>query len=157
MLSNTEAMTEKERVKAERTAILDSILTRAADRLGDLREPVMQHYYRRFPEALALFEEHGLNNRQKLEGEMIESVLYCIMSWIENPAEVAIVLFSTVPHHGDTLKVPVRCFTGLIDTAIDQIAATIPPEASAEAALLAEIRDSLRKETADAADYYHLT
>ncbi len=154
---NNEVQANKQQVQAERAILLDSILARAAEQLGDLHDPVMQHYYRRFPEALAMFEEQGLGHRQKLEAEMIASVLYCIMTWIERPVEVAIVLGTTVPHHGVALHIPIACFAGFTDVVVEEIAATIPEGAHAEAALLAEIRDSLQRETADAASHYQLS
>lgn len=156
MLVTEDAATKTEAAKAQRHALLDSILMRAAEQLGDLHDPVMQDYYQRFPQALALFEDHGLHQRRKLEGEMIESVLYCMMTWIERPVEVAIVLASTVPHHGVALNIPVACFAGLVDVVFDQIAATVPAGAAAEAALLAEIRERLQRETAETARHYQL-
>lgn len=139
--------------KAHRAALLDSILTRAAEQLGDLNAPVMRHYYRLFPEALALFEEQSLGHRRKLEDEMIGSVLYCIMTWVERPVEVSIVLSSTVPHHSIALNIPIACFAGFVDAVIAEIAATIPAGATDEAALLADIHHQLQQETATAASH----
>lgn len=142
--------------KALKTAMLDSILVRAAEQLGDLHDAVMNRYYRQFPEALALFEEQSLGHRRRLEDEMIGSVLYCIMTWVERPVEVSIVLSSTVPHHGVALNIPLACFAGFTDAVLAEIAATIPADALAEAALLDDIRESLHRETTDAARPYQL-
>jgi hypothetical protein len=141
--------------KADKAELLDRILIRAAEQLGDLHEPVMQAYYARFPEAVEMFEVESAGHRHKLEGEMIASVLYCIMAWIDRPIEIEIIFASTVPHHGAALHVPVACFSGFIDAVIDQIASTAPPE-GAEAGLLAEIRTGLHRTTDMAARPYQL-
>lgn len=131
--------------------LLDTILQRAADRLGDLRPGVMALFYQRFPEAQAIFETESAGHREKLEGEMVEQTLYCLMTWVERPAEIRIVLQSTVPHHESALHVSDRLFAGFLDAVVDTIAGTIPADAGQEQALLASIRAALQAETAGAA------
>jgi hypothetical protein len=134
-----------------RSDLLDAILQRAADRLGDLRPGVMARFYPRFPEARALFETESAGHREKLEGEMVEQTLYCLMTWVERPAEVRIVLQSTVPHHEAALHVSDRLFAGFLDAVVETIGATIPAEATDEQALLAAIHAALHHETLGAA------
>jgi hypothetical protein len=129
--------------RADRGALLDAILTRAADQLGDLTEPVMQRFYRDFGDAKALFEHHGLGKRERLEAEMVETALYSVMTWVERPMEVAIMLYGSVPHHRNTLHVQPEWYCGLLNALIDLLAETIPTGAAAEEQLLAEIRAGL--------------
>src|SRR3546814_1037695 len=65
--------------RAEKMALLDRGLTRAAEAIGDVTPAVMALYYARYPEAAASFEHHGLGKTAALEGEMVENCLYCLM------------------------------------------------------------------------------
>jgi hypothetical protein len=131
--------------------LLDTILQRAADQLGDLRPHVMTRFYDRFPQARTIFETESAGHREKLEGDMVEQTLYCLMTWVERPTEVRIVLQSTVPHHEAALHVPEALFGGFLDAVIDTIACTIPDESAGECDHLASIRADLRQATSDAA------
>jgi hypothetical protein len=62
--------------RADRGVLLDAILTRAADQLSDLTEPVMQRFYWDFRDAKAKFEHHDLGKRERLEAEIVETALY---------------------------------------------------------------------------------
>jgi len=46
--------------KDQKSMLLENSLERAAERLGDITEPVMNRYYASHPEARASFNEHGL-------------------------------------------------------------------------------------------------
>jgi hypothetical protein len=131
--------------------LLDTLLQRAADRLGDLRPHVMKRFYGRFPHALDIFETESAGNREKLEGDMVEQTLYCLMTWVERPTEIRIVLQSTVPHHEAALHVPEALFGGFVDAVVETIADTIPAEARAERDLLASLQAGLHQATFDAA------
>lgn len=134
-----------------RPDLLEGILQRAADRLGDLRPAVMARFYGRFPAARAIFETESAGHREKLEGDMVEQTLYCLMTWVERPTEIRIVLQSTVPHHEAALHVPESLFGGFVDAVVETIASTIPDEAAREQALLASIQAGLHQATAEAA------
>lgn len=136
--------------QAEQEALLEAILMRAADQLGDLTIPVMARFYQKFPEALAAFEHHGLGKRERLEAEMVETVLYSVMTWIERPIEVAIMLYGSVPHHRNTLHVRPEWYRGLINALVDLLDGTIPVGAVAEVRLLTEIRAGLLEAIAEA-------
>ncbi|WP_074205803.1 hypothetical protein [Parasphingorhabdus marina] len=123
--------------------VLENILERAATQLGDVTEPVMAQYYSDHPNAQQSFREHGLGNTRKLEAEMVESVLYCIMNWLERPQEIRIMFGSTVPHHEDTLRVSSDWFTGLVDAGIAVIDETIPASENEERQVLQEIHAGL--------------
>ena len=134
----------------EEAGLLDQTLQRAADRLGDLRADVMARFYRRHPEAVAIFETESAGHREKLEGEMVAQTLYCLVTWVERPSEVRIVLQTTVPHHEAALHVPDAMFGAFLDAVLETIANTIPAEAELERALLASVHASLRAEVAHA-------
>ncbi|MCK9563407.1 MAG: hypothetical protein M0R02_11900 [Bacteroidales bacterium] len=125
--------------------LVEGILMRAAEQLGDVTQPAMEHYYRRNPEVRAAFDHHCVGNRPQLEGEMIENALYCLMYWFESPGEIEILLGGSVPHHNDTLDVPPHWYSELIDSTAAVIAATIPAANTEELAVWEELRSDLRK------------
>lgn len=133
-----------------KATLLETSLERAADRLGDITDPVMERYYAVHPGARESFREHGLGNTVKLEAEMVESVLYCLMSWLDRPEEVRILLDTTVPHHEETLHVDNNWFTGLIDAAVHVICETIPDTQQDEQELWKEIHQGVNTLIADA-------
>jgi hypothetical protein len=136
--------------REEKTALLETSLERAADRLGDITDPVMTRYYAVHPGARESFREHGLGNTVKLEAEMVESVLYCLMTWLDRPEEIRIMFGSTVPHHEDTLAVHSNWFSGLVDAAVHVIRETIPETQKDEHAVWDEIHKDLSDLIADA-------
>jgi len=79
-------------------ALLEAGLTRAAEKLGDITAPVLTHFYERFPDAVATFDQLWPGRRAALEGEMVERVIYCVMGWFEFPGEIEIMLLGSVPH-----------------------------------------------------------
>jgi hypothetical protein len=129
--------------RAEKLALLEASLTRAAEVLGDVTPHVMNLYYARHPGAAASFEHHGLGKTAALEGEMIENCLYCLMYCLERPTEIEILLENSVPHHHFTLEVPLDWYQGLVDAAIDVMAGTVPADATAEQHVWAQIRERL--------------
>src|SRR3546814_15397449 len=80
--------------RAEKMAVRDRGLTRAAEAIGDVTPAVMALYYARYPEAAASFEHHGLGKTAALEGEMVENCLYCLMHCIDRRGEIDILLRS---------------------------------------------------------------
>lgn len=124
-------------------ALLDTSLTRAAEQLGDVTEPVFERYYAAFPEARERFYELSLHRPFQLQGQMVEQALYCLMQWFFSPDEIRIVMVGTVPHHLETLEITPRCFTGLMDTICDVIVETIPADCPDELAVWAELRAAM--------------
>lgn len=100
----------------------------------------MAKYYASHPEAKISFAEHGLGNSVKLEAEMVESVVYCLMNWYDRPEEIRIMFGSTVPHHKHALNISSEWFAGLIDAAITIISDTVPEFSVDELAVWEEIR-----------------
>jgi len=125
------------------SALVETTLTRAAEQLGDITEPVMADFYRRFPEARAMFAHHGRLYPANLEGEMVQQALYCLMHWFEAPGEVEIVLLGSVPHHNDTLEVPPAIYQGLLQATAAIIGDTIPAENLLEQAAWQSLREQL--------------
>lgn len=130
---------------AEKTALVECTLIRAAEQLGDITESSMANYYRRFPEAKQAFHAHSPLDPGKLEGQMIENSLYCLMYWFESPGEIKILLSNSVPHHSDTLEVPPQWYAELIETTAEVVATTIPPENTLELTVWDELRSDLAK------------
>jgi hypothetical protein len=123
--------------------LLETSLERAAEAVGDITSPAMARFYEAFPAARASFEHHGLGNPEALEAQMVESALYCAMGWLEHREEVRIVLEGSVPHHQETLKVPLNWFRGLMDSVIDVLVETVPPDAHDELRVWAAVRRGL--------------
>lgn len=122
---------------------LENSLERAAERLGDITQPTMQHYYKQFPEAKSSFEEHGIGRSTSLETEMVDSVLYCLMYWLEEPIEIEIIFGTSVSHHEDTLRINHAWFLGLVQSTIAVIKETIPETETDELEVWQEISDGL--------------
>lgn len=116
----------------QKLALLNGSLERTAEQLGDITPFVMKHFYARYPEAMERFNELYLGDREKLEGEMIEQALYCLMEWYECQAEVEIILSTTIPHHVEYLEVDPQFFSGLVDAVCETVVGTIPQQETGE-------------------------
>lgn len=121
---------------------LEKILERAAERLGDVTADVLALYYARYPGARQAFIEHGCGYTERLEHGMVDSALYCLMTWFERPLEVEIVFVDTVPHH-QLLNIPLAYFSGLQEAVVDVIGQTVDDGDSESLALLAELKHDL--------------
>jgi hypothetical protein len=130
---------------ADKPAIIESILMRAAGQIGDVTAPAMEAFYRLHPEAIASFESLSRGWRCRLEGQMIENTLYCLMRWFEAQGEITIMLLESVPHHDETLHVPADWYHDLIDVTAEVIATTIPVANTEETSVWREVRNDLRR------------
>lgn len=128
---------------SKQSALLERSLERAAESIGDITQPVIERFYKRYPQVRAIFEHWGLGRRAQLEADMVETALYCVMEWIERPSEVSILLGTSVPHHRDTLQVKPEWYGGLLGTVLEVIVETIPHDETAELAVMEEIRAGL--------------
>lgn len=117
---------------ARTTQLVDAVLERAAETLGDITPHVMERYYGRFPEARERFAFHSPENPARLEREMVEQALYCLMRWHSDRGEIEVILDSTIPHHEVALGVASDLFTGMLDALCETIAETIPADAELE-------------------------
>jgi hypothetical protein len=129
---------------ADKVALIEDILNRAAEKIGDITEPALQRYYQRCPEARASFEAHARGNQAQLEGQMVENSLYVLMSILAAPGETEILLGGSVLHHHDTLRVPPKWYGDLIEATADVVADTIPPENTAEQEAWSQARAELQ-------------
>jgi hypothetical protein len=129
---------------ADKAALVEIGLCRAADLLGDITAPALERFYRRYPEALASFDAHAVGDRMKLEGDMVENTLYCLMTWFVHPGEIEMILLHSVPHHNHTLEVRPEWYGGFIEAVIAVILET-GPESAEEAAVWHEICCALRE------------
>jgi len=127
------------------TQLIDAVLERAADALDDITPHVMARYYARFPEAQERFAFHNPEMPGKLEGEMVEQALYCLMRWHSDRGEIEVILDSTIPHHAVALAIAPELFTGMVDALCDTIAETIPPDADLEHAAWDSLRLGLSR------------
>lgn len=135
---------------ADRLVLMQTTLERAAEELGDLTEPVTKRFYRRCPAAAASFRELGLGEPRPLEARMIESVLFCLMTWLEERPIVEMLIQVYLPHHYLTLGVEVDWFRAMVEETADIIAETIPPGNAAERAAWSEISSGVLAVIADA-------
>ena len=127
----------------EKIPLLDSLLMRAAEMLGDITSHVFSRYYAKLPQAAPLFDGCFPGYEQALlEGLMVEQVLDCVMRWFDSRGEIEITLMNTIPHHLDTLNVPPEHFAQLVEAVFDTLAMTIPDTEPAER----EVLDGIRKE-----------
>jgi hypothetical protein len=128
---------------ADKMALLDRSLERAAERLGDVTVPAMERYFTRYPDSLAAFELLRPGASARLAGEMVERTLYCVMQWLECPGEIEIMLLGSVPHHARTLEIRSEWFAGFIEAVVETIVATIPDACPDEHAVWRELRQDL--------------
>ncbi|KAF0179895.1 MAG: hypothetical protein IV086_11980 [Hyphomonadaceae bacterium] len=130
-------------------ALLDVILQRAADQLGDLTPHVMDAFYRRFPDAKLRFADLANGERLKLEQQMVEQALYCLMVWLDGRPQIEIIFHTTIPHHAQTLSVRPELFSELIAAVHATIAATIPAQETEETAVWNELHAGMKALIAD--------
>lgn len=128
---------------AEKQSLLHTSLTRAAETLGDITAPVYTLYYARCPDARERFDHFYPEGRERLEGAMIQQVLYCLMYWFESPGEIEIVLMSTIPHHIETLGVTSEMFSRLLTAVCDIVTSTIPAQTMDEVEVWRELHADL--------------
>lgn len=134
-------------------ALIERSLERAADALGDITAPLMARFYAAHPAAQASFEHHGLGKRALLEAEMVGNVLYCLMTWFERPEEIRIILYDSIPHHQETLKVEAGWYQGMLLAGIDLIEETLPDNAADERATWEAMRSGLAETIAKARSF----
>ena len=120
-------------------ALLEQILESAAEMLGDITPATLELYYARYPLARQAFVEHGCGYTQRLELEMVDSALYCLMIWFARPLEVDIIYSDAVPHH-ELLNIPAEFFVGLQEALVDVIDQTVASADWESKTLLAQMK-----------------
>ncbi len=129
---------------AEKLRLIEQSLFRATEQIEDFTAPVMARLEARYPAVAASFEHHGLGKPDKLRAEMMDNLIYCMMTWFERPDEVRILLYGSIPHHHETLHVHADWYAGLLEAGIDVIAETVPADATDEHAAWDAMRDGIR-------------
>lgn len=130
-------------------ALLGVILERAAEQLGDITPHVMDTYYRRFPDARSRFADLASGERTALEQQMVEQALYCLVVWLDSPAQIEIIFHTTIPHHAQTLSVRPELFSELIAAVHATIQATLPVQEAEAHALWNELHMGMKSLIAD--------
>ena len=125
---------------AARAEMAEASFDRLASERGDITTEVLSRYYARHPGARASFERHGLGNTAELEGRMVSSTAFLIMSWAEDPFGTRIAQGTTIVHHQDTLEVGPRLYMGLIDAVFEVLFETIPRANADEFAMWQQVR-----------------
>ena len=128
--------------KSTDAGLIDRCLAFAADKIGDLHPPVLEKYHDRLPGAKAELARH--DDSGELEHSMVEQALYCLMTWFVRPMEVQIVLRETVPHHIQTLMVPLPYLEQPITALIDVVGEAVPLTAEAELMTLNKLQKELQ-------------
>lgn len=113
-------------VDLKKAALIEQIMYRAAEQIGDITAPVMERYYQRFPDAVACFEKLGNGDRGLLEGQMVENSVFCLMRWYESPFEVKVLISESLRHHEETLEIVFQWYIELIRMVSELIGETIP-------------------------------
>ena len=126
-----------------RQELLEAALERAAGQLGDVTAPIMAAFLARYPDAEDSFRRHQPDNPARLQAEMVGNTMYFVMTWFERRSEIEITVDTSVDHHHHTLKVPAEWYAGMVEAAIDVLAATAPPEAEVETAMWRDLRREL--------------
>ena len=112
----------------KKAALIDEIFSLAAEELGDITTPVITRAYQLCPEGHKAFQTHALtNNLFDLEANMVEQTLYCILDWTRNREASKVAVFSTLPHHIETLEVSLEMFLSPFEALFDVIERVILP------------------------------
>lgn len=126
----------------EKTAVLEDILTHAADTLGDITPLVLERFFHNHPEAQELFKYHGSTNSGRMAEDMVASATYCLTAWFERPEEIEAMFCHTVPHH-EILNINKSHFSGLLAATMQVIEDTLPDDSAAQKAVWKELNDRL--------------
>lgn len=133
-----------------RLALLEQVLERAAENVGDITTPTLERLYEVCPESKDAFERLALGDRPHLEGRMVENCLYFMMEWYGRPGEVTGIIEDTVPHHRHTLEIPPEWYWAMLDAALSVVSETIPDDATDERMVWDDMHTALRAEIAEA-------
>ncbi|GAA4036511.1 hypothetical protein [Parerythrobacter jejuensis] len=138
---------------SNRPAIAETSMERLAELRGDITKDVLEIYYRRFPDARESFRVHGLGDVAELEGRMVTTTAFNLLTWAQDRPVAMIEQGTTIVHHHDTLLVGPQWYLGMIDAVLEVLFETIPTSATEERALwfrvraeIADFIDSVRPE-----------
>lgn len=129
----------------ENSKLMEQILEYAVENVGDIVPIVIERFYQRYPEGEEAFKHHGFERHIRVAAEMVDSVLYCVMSWVERPREIKSIISDTVPHHR-SLKIPDELLESLLDVTYEVLNSALPTESEREKCLLEKTVQELRVE-----------
>ena len=95
-------MTTSNQVKAEATdelQLLDAIVERAAEQLGDVHPQILAYFFAQHPEAKQVFTHHGGAHQTSMQHAMVDWGLYCLFCWLEHTPEAKNVLTDAARQH----------------------------------------------------------
>lgn len=129
----------------DKTVLMEAALECVVESIGDIMPVVIKEYYSRYPEGEASFKHHGFDGHIRLAESMVDSVLYCIIGWVDNRREVESVISDTVPHHR-SLKIPHELLVSLLDVTLGVLLSGIPDEQQDARELLESVGEEIRAE-----------
>ena len=129
----------------EKQAVIEAGLDQAFGKLSDITPLVLSAYYDRYPEAKTVFGEHGYGQVAQLEASMVDSALYFVETWFQQPKEIQEAIEAAIPQH-ESLKIPVPLMLGLLETLLDIIIGSIPPMESKNPEVWEELRLDLKNQ-----------
>ncbi|NOR20767.1 MAG: hypothetical protein GQ538_11845 [Xanthomonadales bacterium] len=129
----------------EKQAVIEAGLDQAFGKLSDITPIVLSAYYDRYPEAKIVFGEHGYDQVAQLEASMVDSALYFVETWFQQPKEIQETIENAIPQH-ESLNIPVPLILGLLDTLLDIIIGSIPSMNTRNSEVWEELRLDLKNQ-----------
>ena len=129
----------------EKQAVIEAGLDQAFGKLSDITPLVLSAYYDRYPQAKIVFGEHGYGQVAQLEASMVDSALYFIETWFQQPKEIEETIEAAIPQH-ESLNIPVPLILGLLGTLLDIIIGSIPSIESNKLSVWEELRQDLKNQ-----------
>jgi len=129
----------------KKQAVIEAGLDQAFGKLSDITQLVLSAYYDRYPEAKIAFGEHGYDQVAQLEASMVDSALYFVETWFQQPKEIQETIEGAIPQH-ESLNIPVPLILGLLETLLDIIIGSIPSMETKDLEVWEELRLDLKNQ-----------
>jgi hypothetical protein len=129
----------------EKQAVIEAGLDQAFGKLSDITPLVISAYYERYPKAKVVFGEHGYDQVAQLEASMVDSALYFVETWFQQPKEIQETIENAIPQH-ESLNIPVPLILGLLETLLDIIIGSIPSMNTRNLEVWEELRLDLKNQ-----------
>ena len=85
--------------QAAEMQLLETILERAAEELGDVHPQIIRYFFSQCPEAEEVFTQHGGIHRIAMQNAMIDWGMYCLLCWLDNVGEAKNALTDAAHRH----------------------------------------------------------
>jgi hypothetical protein len=129
----------------EKQAVIEAGLDQAFGKLSDITPLVISAYYERYPKAKVVFGEHGYDQVAQLEASMVDSALYFVETWFQQPKEIQETIENAIPQH-ESLNIPVPLILGLLETLLDIIIGSVPSMNTRNLEVWEELRLDLKNQ-----------